>query len=133
MRKRGNVQRIHICINTNTSVFKVTHKIPQAKPVVQLAKRAAPMLGKGVFHAPKNSITANIDTKNIMAYSAKNTKAKPMPVYSVWKPATSSDSASGMSNGARFASANDDIKYITNAIIKCGAWKMFHASMPPVW
>jgi len=84
--------------------------MPQPLPVVQLAKCTAPMFGNGVFHAPKNSTTLIIDTKNIIEYSEKNTNAKRIPVYSVWKPATSSDSASGMSNGARLLSANEAIK-----------------------
>ena len=84
--------------------------MPQPLPVVQSAKCTAPMFGSGVFHAPKNSTTLIIDTKNIIEYSEKNTNAKRIPVYSVWKPATSSDSASGMSNGARLLSANEAIK-----------------------
>ena len=79
-------------------------------PVVQVAKCTEPMFGSGVFQAPKNSTTLIIDTKNIIEYSAKKTKAKRQPVYSVWKPATSSDSASGISNGARLLSASEAIK-----------------------
>ncbi len=33
-----------------------------------------------------------------------------MPEYSVWKPATISDSASAMSAGVRFSSAVDEMK-----------------------
>jgi hypothetical protein len=42
-----------------------------------------------------------------------------MALYSVWKPATSSDSASGRSNGSRFVSANEAIKKTTKPRI-CG-------------
>ena len=82
-RMRGNVQRIHICTPTKASVFKATHNIPQKTPVVQVAKCNEPMFGSGVFQAPKNRITLIIDTKNIIEYSAKKTKAKRQPVNSV--------------------------------------------------
>ena len=109
-RRRGSVQRIHICIPTRVSVFNTIHIIPQAVPVVQLAKCIGPILGSGVFQAPKNKITLIIDTKNIIEYSEKNTNAKRIPVNSVWKPATNSDSASGISNGARLLSASEAMK-----------------------
>ena len=131
-RRRGSVQRIHICIPTRVSVFNTIHNMPQAVPVVQFAKCAAPILGNGVFQAPRNNITLIIDTKNIMEYSEKNTKAKRIPVNSVWKPATSSDSASGISNGARLLSASEAMNYITNAISKCGARKIFQLNNPPI-
>jgi hypothetical protein len=38
-----------------------------------------------------------------------------MPEYSVWNPATSSDSASGMSKGNRFVSAKAEITNRMNA------------------
>ena len=82
-RKRGNVHLIHICTPTRVSVFTIIQMIPQAVPVVQLAKCTEPIFGNGVFHAPKNKITPTIDTKNIMEYSAKNTSANLSPVYSV--------------------------------------------------
>src|SRR6202000_1647091 len=109
-RKRGSVHLIHICTPTRASVFITTQNMPQAMPVVQLARCTDAILGNGVFHAPKNRITATIDTRNIIEYSAKNTSAKRKPVYSVWKPATSSDSASGISNGARLLSASEAMK-----------------------
>ena len=48
----------------------------------------------------------------IELYSAKKNNAKPILEYSTLNPDTSSDSASGKSNGARFVSANIDIKNI---------------------
>ena len=82
-RKRGSVHRIHICTPTKANTFNIVQNMPQAAPVVQSAKRTLPMFGKGVFHAPRNRITATIDTKNIIEYSAKKTKAKRIPVNSV--------------------------------------------------
>src|SRR3569833_1196416 len=37
-----------------------------------------------------------------------------------------------MSKGARLLSANEAIKYITNAMMRCGARNMFQDSIPPV-
>ena len=109
-RNRGNVHLIHIWMPTRVSVLTIIHKMPQPAPVVHVANCTTPIFGSGVFHAPKNNITPIIDTKNIIEYSAKNTNANLKPVYSVWKPATSSDSASGISKGARLLSANEAIK-----------------------
>ena len=81
--KRGSVHLIHIWMPTSASVLRLTHKIPQAIPVVHVAKCTEPMLGNGVFQAPKNKITPIIDTRNIIEYSAKNTNANLMPVNSV--------------------------------------------------
>ena len=39
-----------------------------------------------------------------------------MPEYSVWKPATISDSASAMSFGVRFSSAVEEKKKVKSAI-----------------
>ncbi len=48
-------------------------------------------------------------TASMLAYSAMKKNEKRIPLYSVWNPATSSDSASGMSNGARFVSASSAV------------------------
>ena len=49
----------------------------------------------------------------MFVYSAMKKSAHRKPEYSTWKPATSSDSLSGRSNGARFvsASARDEIDH----------------------
>jgi hypothetical protein len=47
-------------------------------------------------------------------YSAKKNKAKPILEYSTLNPETSSDSASGRSNGALLVSANIETKNIKN-------------------
>src|SRR5215470_5147488 len=49
-----------------------------------------------------------------------------MPEYSVAKPATSSDSASGRSNGVRFPSASADTKNTKNAMNVNGFAKRYH-------
>src|SRR5262249_40533932 len=53
---------------------------------------------------------AMADTVIMLAYSARKNRENLKPLYSVWKPATSSDSASGKSKGARFVSATPHIK-----------------------
>src|SRR5690606_33806992 len=82
-RKRGSVQRIHICTPTIVSDFNNVHAIPHPNPVVQSARRKLPMLGNGLFHPPKKITTPNIATRNIIAYSARNKKANLIPPYSV--------------------------------------------------
>src|SRR5436190_17487329 len=71
---------------------------------------SAATLGKGRSHPPQKSVTAIADTVIMLAYSARKNRENRKPLYSVWNPATSSDSASGKSNGARFVSATPHIK-----------------------
>ena len=59
---------------------------------------------------PRKTIDATMQTIRIFAYSLKKKSAQRNPEYSVIQPATSSDSASGISNGVRFVSATTDIK-----------------------
>lgn len=59
----------------------------------------------GPCHPPRKNVTAIADTVIILAYSAMKNIANFMLLYSVWYPATSSDSASGRSNGHRLTSA----------------------------
>src|SRR5450755_5118450 len=63
------------------------------------------VLAKGRSHPPSHNVTAIDDTASIAEYSARKNSDQRKPLYSVWNPATSSDSASGRSNGARFVSA----------------------------
>ena len=61
-------------------------------------------------HPPRNIVVATADTVTIFVYSARKNKANFIPLYSVKYPATSSDSASGKSKGARLVSATAEIK-----------------------
>ena len=67
----------------------------------------------GDSQPPKKQIAIITDSHNILLYSAKKNSAKVMAEYSTLKPATSSASASGRSNGARLVSANNEIKNTT--------------------
>src|ERR1035441_4256649 len=49
-------------------------------------------LGKGRSQPPQKSVTATEATTKILAYSARKYRAQRKPLYSVWNPATSSDS-----------------------------------------
>src|SRR5882672_4909947 len=75
----------------------------------------AATFGKGRSQPPQNRVTAMADTVIMLAYSARKNRENRKPLYSVWNPATSSDSASGRSNGARFVSATPQIKKSTKA------------------
>jgi hypothetical protein len=61
-----------------------------------------------------NRIALNADISTILQYSARKKNTKIIPECSVKNPATSSDSASGRSNGVRLVSANTEIKKIIN-------------------
>src|SRR6185436_11432870 len=61
-------------------------------------------IGHGARQPPRNSVVASAETVTMLTYSARKNSANLSDEYSVWKPPTSSDSASGRSNGARFVS-----------------------------
>src|SRR5690349_6965134 len=63
------------------------------------------LAGKGDSQPPKNMMVQRQDTVIMLVYSAMKNMANLKLAYSVWKPATSSDSASGRSNGTRLVSA----------------------------
>src|SRR5262249_3410240 len=86
-------------------------------------QRSPANMSPGPCQPPKNSVTA-IELMTIMfMYSPRKNSAHFIDEYSVWKPATSSPSASGRSNGARFVSANAVIRKITNGSTRY-QWKM---------
>ena len=59
----------------------------------------------GMSQPPKKSVVTMAETVTMLAYSAMKNIENFMALYSVWYPAISSDSASGMSNGSRLVSA----------------------------
>lgn len=66
----------------------------------------------GITYPPKNRIAVSVDISTIEQYSARKKNTKIIALCSVKNPATSSDSASGRSNGVRFVSASAEIKKI---------------------
>ena len=69
----------------------------------------------GDSQPPRNTKEATSETINILAYSLIKNIDHLNPENSVIHPATSSDSASGISKGVLFVSATTDIKKIKNA------------------
>src|ERR1039458_6866689 len=59
----------------------------------------------GRSHPPSQSVTAIEETAIMAEYSARKNNDQRKPLYSVWKPAVNSDSASARSKGARLVSA----------------------------
>src|SRR5919202_3090572 len=61
-------------------------------------------IGQGARQPPRNNVAASAETVTMLTYSARKKRANFSDEYSVWKPPTSSLSASGRSNGARLVS-----------------------------
>src|SRR5580704_13749538 len=69
-------------------------------------KMEAPvMFGMGPLGPPKKNVTTMADIVMVFMNSARKKRPKRMDEYSVWKPPTSSVSASVRSNGGRVSSA----------------------------
>src|SRR3989454_2397299 len=75
----------------------------------------------GSVQPPKNMMVATPAIPNISPYSPSWNKANRMPVYSAKYPATSSDSASGRSNGTRLTSAVAAVRKVRLARIPNGS------------
>src|SRR5574341_2153264 len=71
--------------------------------------------GNGACQPPRKTTVAMHDTRIMFPYSARKKNANRIPLYSVKKPATSSLSASGKSNGNRLVSAMAAMVYSTSA------------------
>src|SRR5690349_23848178 len=84
--------------NRNTNVF--TRNATNCSQPLPLRK----VSGQGHMPPPRNSVVAIEETVTMLTYSARKNSANFSDEYSVWNPPTSSDSASGRSNGARFVS-----------------------------
>src|SRR5215510_841261 len=82
----------------------------QRTPGITSRNESAATFGNGRSQPPQKRVTAIAATVNMLAYSARKNSENLKPLYSVWNPATSSDSASGKSNGARFVSATPHMK-----------------------
>src|SRR6266576_2028943 len=76
--------------------------------------------GKGRSHPPSHRVTAIDETAIIAEYSARKNNDQRRPLYSVWNPAVSSDSASGRSKGARLVSATMAMAKIPKAMMPRG-------------
>src|SRR5215471_7125905 len=89
------------------------------------------VLSNGGAQPPRNMTVASVDTRIMLAYSARKNSANGVPEYSTWNPATISDSPSATSNGERFVSAMPEMKYTRN-IGRSGS--QFHErKFSPLW
>src|SRR3954469_3775863 len=88
--------------------------------------------GHGARHPPRKSVVASADTVMTLMYSARKNMANFNDEYSVWKPATSSLSASGRSNGARLVSPTIETRYIRNDGISGNAYQSFACALT-IW
>src|SRR3954453_1488989 len=84
-----------------------------------------PPIGHGACQPPRNKVVASAETVVMLMYSARKNIANLIDEYSVWKPATSSLSASGRSKGARLVSPTIDTRYMTNDGISGSAYQSF--------
>src|ERR1051326_1911673 len=98
--------------NKNVTPGTKKNTLSQVSPLSQC--------GNGRSHPPSHMVTAMDETAIMAEYSAKKNKDQRNPLYSVWKPAPSSPSASGKSKGTRLVSATIAMAKITNAIRPSG-------------
>src|SRR5512146_1368769 len=68
----------------------------------------------GMSQPPKKSVATIALTVTTLAYSAMKNIENFIALYSVWYPVTSSDSASGRSNGSRLVSAKPAMRQTKN-------------------
>ena len=87
-------------------------------------------MSKRPFQPPRKSVTVSAERMKTLTYSAKKKKPKRMPLYSVAKPATISESASVKSKGVRDASAVAAMKKMISA---SGCWKAYQLRNQPDW
>src|SRR5208337_2234140 len=85
----------------------------------------------GADHPPRKSVVPKPEMENMARYSPKKNSANLKPEYSVWYPATSSDSPSGKSNGDRLVSAVEAMANITKPANPHGV-KMYQCGSPQV-
>ena len=110
----GSDARTHTVPKSSTSTFTMNQKIGMIQTLTS-AGRCDGTRARGPDGPPRNSVTAIADIVMTFMNSARKKIAKRMPVYSVWKPPTSSCSASTRSNGGWFVSAIAAIRKMTNA------------------
>src|SRR5262249_17407124 len=105
---------IHIMTKTKNQHLKMKTvtliRLPSQKPTCHVVPRASKFKklknsvhsqGTPMLQPPRNISVAIPLTANMLPYSAMKITSQRKPEYSVWKPATSSLSASARSNGAR--------------------------------
>jgi len=104
-RSRGSVARNHTNVKANRQVLS-------ASTIDWMLIKVSLTMTSGMTYPPKNSTAVRVLISTIEQYSARKKNTKMMLECSVKNPATSSDSASGRSNGVRFVSASAEMKKI---------------------
>ena len=99
-----------------TNVFPKNQTNGGMKSITWLNPSKPPMCNG--IQPPQKTVAAIAATMNMFMYSARKKNANLIPEYSVWKPETSSDSASGISKGTRLFSESAAVKKTKNAIGK---------------
>src|ERR1700712_3214157 len=94
----------------NTNMMNRTLAMNQIGPGIQV-NGAIPTGGS---QPPRNRMLVIPAIRNMLAYSPRKNRPKASELYSTKKPATSSLSPSGRSNGARLVSASAEMKKMTN-------------------
>src|SRR3978361_1975007 len=97
---RGSVPRSQMKKNRNPRTLR-TNQIIGNHPLFAPSQIEN---GHGARQPPRNNVVASAETVTMLMYSARKNRANLIDEYSVWKPPTSSDSASARSNGARLVS-----------------------------
>src|ERR1700722_8833503 len=115
MRSRGKLHRIQIITSTKSQHLPTKTAMLSRFPHQKPNSTDGSNVKKPVFQPPRKSRAANPLTANMLPYSARKKYDQRMPLYSVWKPATNSLSASARSNGARLQLATEVRKNTKNA------------------
>ena len=108
---RGKVQRIQITMKMRVYIFRKNKPTPINEPRTPKDNGRVPI---GLCQPPRKSTVAMEQPTTILAYSPIKKRPQLNQAYSVNAPATSSLSASAMSNGARFVSASMQMKKMRN-------------------
>lgn len=104
-RSRGSVARNHTNAKANRHVFS-------ASTIACRLMKVSLTISSGIMYPPRKSTAVSVLMSTIEQYSARKKKTKIILLCSVKNPATSSDSASGRSNGVRLVSARAEMKKI---------------------
>src|ERR1700749_4665695 len=104
---RGSVPRSHTKPKMKSTTLPTNQSIGHQ---LELAPCQSSWIGHGACQPPRKRVVARAETVTMLMYSARKNMANLNEEYSVWNPPTSSDSASGRSNGARLVSPTIEIE-----------------------
>src|SRR5919198_677194 len=102
-----------------------------ASTLIRVHNQPSSVSPNGPCQPPRNRTVVSAHSTTMPAYSASRNRPKRMPVYSVYGPRTSSESATGMSNGGRRSSASPATKNTAAPIACQGSHHHRHASTMP--